>query len=206
QEHAVTAAGTHSQLEEPFFVLATQNPIEMEGTYPLPEAQLDRFFFKLRVTFPGVDDLMEIIDRTTVRDVPTAKTVASGPAILAMQELAREVPIASHVKAYVARFIHATHPEMDGAAAKVKRFIRYGASPRAAQALVLGAKVRAIGLGRYNVSFEDIHAAALPALRHRLILNFEGEAEGIDTDSIVESLLEEVPELVDEHGRPVART
>jgi len=196
QEHAVTAAGVHYPLEEPFFVLATQNPIEMEGTYPLPEAQVDRFLFKLRVPFPALDDLVKIMERTTGPEMPAAQPVASGASILAMQALAREVAVATHVKDYVARLIRATHPEAEGAASQARRFVRYGASPRGALALLLAAKVRALLQERANVSFEDLRAVALPALRHRVILNFEGEAEGIDPDDIVRNVLEETPELV----------
>jgi len=196
QEHAVTTAGVHYPLEEPFFVLATQNPIEMEGTYPLPEAQVDRFLFKLRVPFPALDDLVKIMERTTGPEMPAAQPVASGASILAMQALAREVAVATHVKDYVARLIRATHPEAEGAASQARRFVRYGASPRGALALLLAAKVRALLQERANVSFEDLRAVALPALRHRVILNFEGEAEGIDPDDIVRNVLEETPELV----------
>ncbi len=195
QEHAVTAAGVHYTLEEPFFVLATQNPIEMEGTYPLPEAQVDRFLFKLRVPFPELTDLVQIMERTTGPDLAAAAPVASGATILAMQSLAREVAVAAHVKDFVARLIQATHPAGPGAAAQGKRFVRYGASPRGAQALLLAAKVRALLQGRANVSFEDLRAVSLPALRHRIILNFEGEAEGIDPDDVIRNALEETPEL-----------
>jgi MoxR-like ATPase len=195
QEHAVTAAGTSYTLEEPFFVLATQNPIEMEGTYPLPEAQLDRFLFKLKVEFPSVADLVEIIDRTTVASLPRARVVAAAGQVRAMAQLARDVPVASHVKGYVARLIQATHPDRPGAAALAKRYVRYGSSPRGVQALILAAKVRALVSGRANVAFDDLAALALPALRHRIILNFEGEAEGIDPDAIIRNALEDTPEL-----------
>ncbi len=199
QEHAVTAAGASYPLEEPFFVLATQNPIEMEGTYPLPEAQLDRFLFKLRVEFPGAADLVEIIDRTTAPAVPQARVVAPAAQILEMMRLAREVEVASHVKAYVARIIQATHPDHAGGASMARKYVRYGSSPRGAQALILSAKVRALIAGRANVAFADLRALAMPALRHRLILNFEGEAEGIDPDAIVRNVLEETPELEGAH-------
>jgi MoxR-like ATPase len=195
QEHSVTVAGTHYQLQEPFFVLATQNPIEMEGTYPLPEAQVDRFLFKLRVPFPPLADLVTIMDRTTGPEAPAVEVVTPGPIVLAMQALAREVAVAAHVKEYVARLIGATHPESEGAASMARRFVRYGASPRGAQALLLAAKVRALVAGRANVSFEDLRALGLPALRHRVILNFEGEAEGVDPDDVVRNVLEETPEL-----------
>ncbi len=195
QEHTVTAAGVAYPLEEPFFVLATQNPIEMEGTYPLPEAQLDRFLFKLKVEFPDVADLVEIIDRTTVADLPHVLVVAGRDEIRAMLRLAREVPVASHVKSYVARLVQATHPETPGASSMARRFVRYGSSPRGAQALILSAKVRALIAGRANVSFDDLKLLAVPSLRHRLILNFEGEAEGIDPDAVVDNVLTETPEL-----------
>jgi MoxR-like ATPase len=196
QEHAVTAAGLHSTLEEPFFVLATQNPIEMEGTYPLPEAQVDRFLFKLRVPFPALPDLVRIMDRTTGPELPSVVPAASGGTVIAMQALAREVAVATHVKDYVARLVRATHPEGEGVASLARRFVRYGASPRGAQALLLAGKVRALLAERVNVSFEDLRAVALPALRHRLILNFEGEAEGVDPDDVVRNVLEDTPELI----------
>jgi MoxR-like ATPase len=194
QEHAVTAAGASFTLEEPFFVMATQNPIEMEGTYPLPEAQLDRFLFKLKVEFPQVPDLMEIIDRTTRPEMPQASVVATRDEVLRMMRLAREVEVATHVKAFVARLIEATHPR-PSSTTMAQRFVRYGASPRGAQAMILSAKVRALIAGRANVSFGDLKALAAPALRHRLVMNFEGEAEGIDADAIVQNVLEETPEL-----------
>src|SRR3989441_10111745 len=195
QEHQVTAAGTSYTLTEPFFVLATQNPIEMEGTYPLPEAQLDRFLFKLRVEFPSAPDLVEIIDRTTAAAVPQAEVAATAGQILDMLRLAREVEVASHVKDYVARLIQATHPDTGAAASMAKRYVRYGSSPRGVQALILAAKVRALIAGRANVAFSDLKALSLPALRHRLILNFEGEAEGIDPDAIIQNALEETTQL-----------
>jgi len=194
QEHAVTAAGTSYTLEEPFFVLATQNPIEMEGTYPLPEAQVDRFLFKLRVEFPSAADLVEIIDRTTAPSLPQARVVAPAVQILGMMRLAREVEVASHVKDYVARLITATHPGSSAGASMARKYVRYGSSPRGVQALILSGKVRALMAGRANVAFTDLRALALPALRHRLILNFEGEAEGIDPDAIVRNALDETPE------------
>ena len=195
QEHMVTAAGVSYTLVEPFFVLATQNPIEMEGTYPLPEAQLDRFLFKLTVDVPDLKQLVEIIDRTTAADLPRVSVVASQQDVADMRRLAREVEVASHVKAYAARLVRSTHPDADGAPPLVRRVVRYGSSPRGAQGLILGAKVRALVAGRANVSFGDIKSLALPVLRHRLILNFEGEAEGIQPDAIVGAVLEETPEL-----------
>ncbi len=194
QEHAVTVAGTSYALEEPFFVLATQNPIEMEGTYPLPEAQLDRFMFKLKVEFPTVPDLMEIIDRTTAAQIPAASVAATKHEVAQMMALAREVEVASHVKAYVARVTEATHAG-PSASTLAARYVRYGSSPRAAQAMILSAKVRALIAGRANISFNDLKALAVPAMRHRLVLNFEGEAEGIDPDTVVANVLEETPEL-----------
>ena len=192
QEHAVTVAGESRRLDEPFFVLATQNPIEMEGTYPLPEAQLDRFLFKLRVPFPGLTDLQAIIDRTTGPEQPEASRVLDGAAVREMQALARRVPVATHVREYAARLIMATHPESEAATETARRFVRYGASPRGKQALVLAGKVRALSQGRFNVALEDIRSLAMPALRHRLILNFEGEAEGADPDDVLGAALSEL--------------
>jgi len=195
QEHAVTAAGTSYHLVEPFFVLATQNPIEMEGTYPLPEAQLDRFLFKLKVEFPSAKDLVEIIDRTTAAEQPIAAVVAGGDQIREMIRLAREVEVASHVKTYAVRLVQATHPTEPSPAPLAKRYVRYGASPRGVQALILAGKVRALMAGRANVSVADLKTIALPALRHRIILNFEGEAEGIDADAVLQDVLEESADL-----------
>ncbi|MBN2146804.1 MAG: MoxR family ATPase [Anaerolineales bacterium] len=189
QEGSVTVAEKTYQLEQPFFVLATQNPLEMEGTYPLPEAQLDRFLFKVNVPYPSTEELVEILGRTTGIDVPQVHRAASGVEILAMRELARAVPIASHVSQYIARLVVATHPESTDAPPMAKKFVRYGASPRGGQALILGAKITALLAGRYNVAFEDIHAIAPAALRHRLLLNFEGLAEGIRPDDIIAELL-----------------
>jgi MoxR-like ATPase len=192
QERSVTVAKATRTLPSPFFVLATQNPLEMEGTYPLPEAQLDRFFFKVDVPFPAVEELVEIANRTTGMEVPRAERVADGATIVAMQSLARGVPIADHVTAYVARLLKATHPREDGAPDVVSRYVRYGASPRGMQAMILAGKITALLDGRYNVAFEDIRQAALPALRHRLILSFEAQAEGITTDAVLAELLERV--------------
>jgi len=193
QEGSVTVAQQTYKLEEPFFVLATQNPLEMEGTYPLPEAQLDRFFFKVNVYLPDVNQMVEILDRTTGRETPSASHAASGSDIVRMRELARAVPIASHVKDYIARLVLATHPDHPQAAPLVKKYVRYGVSPRGGQALVLGAKVTALLAGRYNVAFEDIHAVAPAALRHRLLLNFDGLAEGVNPDSVIAELLKVMP-------------
>ncbi len=193
QEHSVTVAKRTYKLDEPFFVLATQNPIEMEGTYPLPEAQLDRFMFKVNVTFPSSDDLVEILARTTGKQMPTPGKAIDGAHIVAMGRLARQIPVPSHVAEFVARLIVATHPNLEGAPPLVKQFIRYGASPRGAQALILGAKITALFTGRLNVAFEDIAAVAPAALRHRLLLNFEGQAEGVTTDAVIQELLKNVP-------------
>jgi len=192
QEKTVTVAGRRYNLEPPFFVLATQNPLEMEGTYPLPEAQLDRFLFKVDVTFPSVNDLVTILDRTTGVDAPTAGKVADGKQILGMGRLALSTPIPTHVSEYVARLIVATHPESEAATEMVNNFVRYGSSPRGAQALIIGAKVNALLDGRFNVSFDDVNRVAPAALRHRILLNFEGQAEGIRTDDIVANLIESV--------------
>jgi MoxR-like ATPase len=193
QEHRVTVAKQQYTLTEPFFVLATQNPLEMEGTYPLPEAQLDRFFFKIDVPFPSEDDLIAIMERTTGVESPTVGKAASGADVVAMQTLARDVPIASHVMAYAVRILRATHPDTERAPELVTRYVRYGGSPRGAQAIVLGAKIHALLDGRFNVAYSDVQAVAAPALRHRVILNFEGEAEGISTDSVVRAIIAETP-------------
>ena len=185
QEQRVTVSKTTYRLQQPFFVLATQNPIEMEGTYPLPEAQVDRFLFKLNVRFPAADELAEILNRTTQQTEPKADKAADGATIVDMGQLARGIPIASHVNEYAVRLLLATHPGEESAPEMVRHYVRYGASPRGGQAMILGAKIAALLGGRYNVSFEDLDAMALPALRHRLILNFEGEAEGVPTDAVV---------------------
>ncbi len=192
QEQTVTVANRSYRLEPPFFVLATQNPLEMEGTYPLPEAQLDRFMFKVHVAYPSAAELVSILDRTTGAEIPAARKVADGRQIIAMSRLALNTPVASHVSEYVARLIVATHPEDDSAPPMVKNFVRYGASPRGAQALIIGGKINALLEGRYNVSFDDIQAVAAPALRHRLLLNFEGLAEGISADDVIAELLKQV--------------
>jgi MoxR-like ATPase len=192
QEQTVTIASQTYSLPAPFFVLATQNPLEMEGTYPLPEAQLDRFLFKVDVPFPSADELGEILARTTGGQEPVAEPVADAGRIMAMQALSRQVPIASEISDYISRFIVASHP-VRSPAQLVKQYVRYGASPRGGQALVLGAKIMALLAGRYNVSFEDVAEIAPAALRHRLLLNFEGQAEGISTDDVVADLLSTVP-------------
>lgn len=192
QEHSVTVAKATRRLPEPFFVLATQNPLEMEGTYPLPEAQLDRFFFKINVPFPTVNELVEIANRTTANDVPEANAAANGEKILAMQQLARGVPVANHVIEYAAQVLKATHPQDPNSPQIVKDFVRYGASPRGMQAMILAGKILGLLDGRYNVAFDDIKAAAIPALRHRLILNFEAQAEGLSTDQVISEILKSI--------------
>ena len=192
QETSVTVGGAHYPLHVPFFVLATQNPVEMEGTYPLPEAQLDRFLYKLAVAYPSQEELEEVVERTT-KHVPVVERITGGDVVEQMKAFVWEVPLASQVKKYVARLVRATHSEVPSAPDRVRRFVRYGSSPRGAQALVLGAKVNALLASRFNVSFDDIRIAALPALRHRLILNFEGEAEGVSRDSIVDDVVATVP-------------
>jgi MoxR-like ATPase len=193
QEKTVTVANRTYTLEPPFFVLATQNPLEMEGTYPLPEAQLDRFMFKVNVSYPSVAELVSILDRTTGAASPAAGKVADGKQVIAMGQLALNAPVASHVSEYVARLVVATHPETAEAPERVRQFVRYGASPRGAQALIIGGKINALLEGRFNVAFEDIQAIAAPALRHRLLLNFEGLAEGINPDDIIADVLAATP-------------
>src|SRR5438093_4244366 len=205
QETAVTVGGATRPLPAPFFVLATQNPIEMEGTYPLPEAQLDRFLFKLRVRYPQIEELNSIIDRTTQSRTATVNRVLGGPDVLSFRELIREVPIASHVRDFASAIVMATHPQWEQAPDVARRFVRSGASPRGAQALVLGAKVKALAEGRYNVSVEDIKALAVPALRHRVILNFEGEAEGVDTDTLVSRVVADTEAGVAHSREPFLR-
>jgi MoxR-like ATPase len=189
QEKSVTVSNRTYQLDLPFFVLATQNPLEMEGTYPLPEAQLDRFMFKIDVLFPSPDEIVDILDRTTGAAAPLPEIAADGEMILRMGDLARRVPIPSHVSEYVARLTVATHPTSDEAPDLVREYVRYGASPRGAQAMILGAKVNALLRGEYNAAFEDVQAVAPAALRHRLLLNFEGQAEGISPDQVIADLL-----------------
>jgi MoxR-like ATPase len=170
-------------------VLATQNPIEMEGTYPLPEAQLDRFLFKLIVPSPSLAELSAIVDRTTGTYTPPVDKVIDGRKILAMRQIVREVPIATHVRDYAARIILATDPQSGSSPEIARRYVRFGASPRGAQALVLAGKIRALLDGRYNVAYEDIAGVAPAALRHRLLINFEGEAEGVTTDKVIREVL-----------------
>jgi len=192
QERSVTVAGTTHTLAPPFFVLATQNPLEMEGTYPLPEAQLDRFFFKLLVQFPTAAELESILDRTTEAVEPRAQPVFDGRRVVELSHLARQIPIASDLRRYGIALILATHPESPVATDMARRYVRYGSSPRGAQALILAAKIRAILDHRYHVAREDLRACAPPALRHRLILNFEGQAENIQPDEIIADILRSV--------------
>jgi len=192
QERTVTVANRSYPLGPPFLVLATQNPIEMEGTYPLPEAQVDRFMFKVNVVYPSSQELVEILDRTTGDAEPEVGVVADGATVLAMGVLARQVPVVSSVADYAARLVIATCPESDTAPEMVRRYVRYGSSPRGAQALILGGKVTALLAGRYNVAFEDLRAIATAALRHRILLNFEGQAEGVGTEDIVREVVEAV--------------
>ena len=194
QEGTVTVAGTRYELEKPFFVMATQNPIEQEGTYPLPEAQLDRFFFKLVVGYSGREELATIIDRTTRGINIEPEKVMDGVEIRKWQRMIRDVILAQHVQDYVVRLVLATHPEGPFALPITNKYLRWGSSPRGAQTIALAAKVRALLEGRYNVSFEDVRRVYLPALRHRVILNFEAQAEGIDTDHVLLEILEQLPE------------
>jgi MoxR-like ATPase len=198
QEHSVTIGGTIHRLQEPFFVMATQNPIEQEGTYPLPEAQLDRFFFKLVVNYSTREEMGLILERTTRNEFPQPDKIMDGPAIQHWQRVARTVLVAPQVQDYGIRLVLATHPGGPFAAAPTNRLIRFGASPRAAQAIVMASKVRAMLEGRYNVSFEDIRRAYLPALRHRILLNFEAQAENITTDAVLTDILGEVKEKAPE--------
>jgi MoxR-like ATPase len=196
QEQAVTVFGKKYTLEPPFIVLATQNPLEMEGTYPLPEAQVDRFFFKLKIAYPTANQLLEIIDKTTEEEPPGLSQTVGAESILRMKSLVREVPIASHVKEFAIRMVTASHPQEKQAIPKVKQYVRYGSSPRGVQTLVLAGKVTALLEDRFNVSIEDLLSVARPALRHRLILNLRGEAEGIDPDDIVDEIIDSIPKKV----------
>ena len=194
QEHTVTMGTRAYTLPRPFFVIATQNPIEMTGTYPLPEAQLDRFLFKLKVEFPSADNLTEILTRTTTTWEPTVEHVTDGDALIEMQRVARDLLIASHIMDYAARLVMATHPRLAGAPDAVRQYVRYGASPRAAQGLVVAAKMNAFLSGRLNVSFEDVRNVAASALRHRIILNVEAEVAGVEADTVVDTVLAHVAE------------
>jgi len=192
QEHSVTVAGVSRKLDEPFLVFATQNPIEMEGTYPLPEAQLDRFLLKVLVRFPSLGELHEIMNRTTGHAIPHATMVASKEEILALSQVARQVSVAEHVQDFALRLVLATHPEGEQSPESVTRFVRYGSSPRGAQSLILSGKVRALMDHRYHVSVDDLRASALASLRHRLVLNFEGRAEGVEPDALIEEALAQI--------------
>jgi MoxR-like ATPase len=194
QEHRVTVGRTTYQLEEPYFVLATQNPLEMEGTYPLPEAQLDRFFFKLMVPFPSREELHTIIDRTTTDQDVKISPVLTRAEVLGMQKLVRRVPVAKHVQDFAIRVVLATHPSHAEATELVKRFVRTGASPRGVQSVLLAAKIRALFAGRFAASLDDVRASTLPALRHRILRSFEGEAEGVAEDTILQEILKKLPE------------
>ena len=194
QEHRVTVGRTTYQLEEPYFVLATQNPLEMEGTYPLPEAQLDRFFFKLMVPFPSRDELHTIIDRTTTDHDAKVDAVLTKQEVIGMQKLVRRVPVAKHVQDYAIRVVLATHPGNAEATELVKRFVRTGASPRGVQAVLLASKIRALFAGRFAASLEDVQKSVLPALRHRILRSFEGEAEGVAEDTILQEIIKKLPE------------
>jgi len=205
QEHRVTVGKRTHSLDEPFVVLATQNPLEMEGTYPLPEAQLDRFFFKLFVRFPNREELHRILDLTTGSDIEPRRAVLDRAAILDMQRLARRVPVARYVQDYAIRVVQATHPDGPDAPDIAKRFVRYGSSPRGAQSVLLAAKIRALFDGRFAASVDDMRAVVHAALRHRVLLNFEGEAEGIQTDQVIDAVLKDVPEgKVDQGARASA--
>ncbi|RYE78910.1 MAG: MoxR family ATPase [Myxococcales bacterium] len=193
-ETSVTIGRTTHKLERPFLVMATQNPLESEGTYPLPEAQLDRFFFKLNVPFPGRDELKGILSRTTGDGQAQASPVVTQAEILKMQQLVRQVPVADHVQDLTVRLLQATHPDGPDAPAMVKQYVRFGASPRGAQAVLLAAKIRALFDGRFAASGDDVKSMALPALRHRVLLNFEGEAEGVRSDQVLEQIIKSLPE------------
>ena len=196
QEYSVTISKNTYHLDQPFFVMATQNPLEMEGTYPLPEAQLDRFFFKLKVTFPDREALHTILDRTTSQDTPQPQPVLEKARLLAMRDLVRRVPLSATVQDFAVRVLQATHPDAGDATDLARKFVRYGGSPRGVQAIILAAKIRALLDGRYAVAIDDVKHVAAPALRHRLILNFQGEAEGVDPDDIIADVLARTPEAV----------
>ncbi|MBI5866314.1 MAG: MoxR family ATPase [Planctomycetes bacterium] len=197
QEHSVTSGGTVYRLQEPFFVMATQNPVEQEGTYPLPEAQLDRFFFKLLVGYSDRDEMKTILDRTTTGYKPDVQPVMSGERIVEWQNMVKRIVVAPHVQDYAIRLCLATHPQGAFATPSVNKYVRWGSSPRGAQSLSLAGKIYAMLDGRYNVAFDDLKRALLPSLRHRLLLNFEGEAEGKTTDEILMDIMENVPTSVE---------
>ncbi|KNF08150.1 MoxR-like ATPase [Gottschalkia purinilytica] len=192
QEKTVTVGNSTYSLNKPFFVLATQNPIEMEGTYPLPEAQMDRFMFKLDVKFPSLDELSKIVGLTTTTNNVELKKVTNGEEIIKLSNIAKEVPVASHVMEYAMKIIHSTHPESDLSTEVSKKYIRFGSSPRGAQALVKAARVKALIDGRYNVSFDDINYVAYPVLRHRIVLNFEAISDNIDSDHVIKAIISDI--------------
>ncbi len=197
QEHSVTVGGTCHKLEEPFFVMATQNPIEQEGTYPLPEAQLDRFMFKLVVEYSTKAELKTILDRTTTGYKPTVEPVLSGKEIIGTQNLVRRIVMAPHVQDYAIRLTMASHPGGPYAVDVTNKYVRWGASPRAAQAITLAAKLSAMLDGRFNTAFSDVQKAYLPAMRHRVLLNFEGEAEGISVDDVLREIVTKTPTMAE---------
>lgn len=194
QERRVTVGRTTHEIAAPYFVLATQNPLEMEGTYPLPEAQLDRFFFKLHMPFPTREELLTIVDRTTSDGHATVERVLDGAELVKLQQLVRNVPVAPHVKDYGVRLLLATHPDQPKPIPEVAKYVSTGGSPRGAQALLLAAKIFALLGGRFAASIDDVRTAALPALRHRILLNFEGEAEGVATDTLINQIIKVLPE------------
>jgi len=197
QEHSVTVGGTTNKLDEPFFVMATQNPIEQEGTYPLPEAQLDRFMFKLLVEYSGRDELNTILERTTTAHRASTQAVITGGEIIAAQRLVRRVVMAPHVQDYAIRVAMASHPQGPYAIEATNKYVRWGASPRGVQTLALGAKLYALLDGRFNASFSDVKRTYMPAMRHRLLLNFEGEAEGVTADDVLHEILEKTPTMAE---------
>jgi len=197
QEHSVTVGGTRHVLEEPFFVMATQNPIEQEGTYPLPEAQLDRFMFKLVVDYSSKDEMKTIMDRTTTGYKADVKAVMNGDEIIGTQNLVRRVVMAPHVQDYAIRVAMASHPQGPFSLEVTNKYVRWGVSPRAAQTLTLAAKLNALLDGRFNTAFSDVQKCYLPAMRHRVLLNFEGEAEGISVDDVLREILEKTPTMAE---------
>jgi len=194
QERTVSVGDRTRPLPQPFFVLATQNPLEMEGTYPLPEAQLDRFLLKIMVNFPKAADLLRIIDTTVSMQAVRAQAIVSGEELLQLTETARAVPVATHIKEFAVRILLATHPDQEDAPERVRQYVRYGASPRGLQALITTSKVRALLEGRFNVSIEDLRAVAYPVLRHRLVLNFDGLADNIAPEGLIDTIIAEVEE------------
>lgn len=194
QERTVTVGGVTRELPRPYFVLATQNPLEQEGTYPLPEAQLDRFFFKIDVDYPTLEELNQIVNITTGKDQPKSQAIVDGEEILRLQSIAQNVPIATAVQDYALRLVLATQPQNEDSPLVTKKYIRYGSSPRGGQTIVWGSKVLALMEGRYNVSFDDIRSIAYPALRHRIFLNFEAMAEGIGVDDIISEIISSIEE------------